>query len=460
MKNKSHRILKPLVICIYFIFCVLLSNTKAQINNYLLDSTYVNITTIVDSSKCDVPWDIAWGGDNRLWFTNRSYILAYNFSTQKVDTVFNKGSGNYLGLTFHPNFKDTPEVFIAWDTAYYYATGTQIRVFKYVYDSAMDVLFNEQELIRYFHQGEHSGGRLVTTLDRKLLITTNDYVCTWDTSNNYYNGKVLRMNFDGTIPTDNPTMNNYLYTIGHRNAQGIIQLPSGSIYVSELGANSDELNLLIPGKYYGWPASDGYTIWGSACNAWSIEFPIDAGMHPPSGIDWYSDTTIPEFNNCILESVLSFGGAIGGVIAYRLNSAGDSVVFKNHYFIGSGMKRIRDVAVAPDGSVYVISNDRAGARIRKIERGSFNSVQNYNSKKSNLFVYPNPASNEITIDNLPEGEITVEIKNIYGATVLCSNKISPENNKINIEQLPAGLYYLHINGSSSELAIKWFCKID
>ncbi|MBN8701901.1 MAG: PQQ-dependent sugar dehydrogenase [Bacteroidetes bacterium] len=427
-----------------FILTTFGCNINAQISNYLLDSTNVNITTIVDSNKCDMPWDINWGPDNRLWFTNRKYIVAYNFSTQQLDTIFNKGKGNYMGLAFHPNFSVTPEVFATWDTSLYYGGGQEIQVFKYIYDVTGDSLKNETLFVKWFHPGEHSGGRLLVSQDSKLLVTTSEYGCQQDTGNNYLSGKVLRINLDGSIPSDNPIPNNLTYSFGHRNSQGIIQLPNGKIYASEMGQMIDELNFIKPNKYYGWMDSDGNNIWNtSTCKGLPIEFPIDAGTNPPSGIDWYSHSAIPEFKDCILESVLSFGGYIGGVIAYRLNSSGDSVVSKKHYFIGSGMKRIRDVAVAPDGSVYIISNDRAYGRIRKIEKSTFNSVEKNDYIRPSISIYPNPATENVFIKSNSGDSFLVEMIDVFG-NIVCKTIINAQNNVIGLQNIAAGVYFTKI----------------
>lgn len=440
----------------YFTILILLFSAHTLFfaqTTVLLDSTYVNIETIIDSNECEGPWDVQWGPDNRLWYTDIDGIKVWNPNDNSIKKMITKSSGNFMGLAIHPNFPTVPEVFATWDTSEYYSYGDQIKILKYTYSISGDSLSGETQLLAYWHPGEHSGGRIIVTSDLKLMFTTSEYYCADDINSNYYPGKVLRMNTDGSIPNDNPVAGNYMYTYGHRNAQGIVEA-NNKMYISEFGYVNDELNLLEPNKYYGWGRFDGNDEFVIAdtlpnCLLGNYVGPIDVGQNPPSGIDYYTKDSIPEFKNCILESVLSFGGVTGGVIAFKLNSSGESVVNKQHYFIGSGMSRIRDVTCDNQGRVYVISNDRQDARIRMIYKRPTPLGINTIPKKTNISVFPNPATNTITFSNLENKIKEVLVNDMQGRTLIIKQVDNATYyGTIEIEQLSSGTYFLFLNDTN------------
>lgn len=180
----------------------------------LLDSTYVKADIIIDSGDCLGPWDVTWGPDNRLWYTDIDGIKTWNPSDNSIKTMIQKSTGNFMGLAIHPDFPNVPEVYATWDTSSYYAFGDRIKVLKYAYSISGDSLSGETPLLEYWHPGEHSGGRIMVTSDLKLMFTTSEYYCSYDTASTYYPGKVFRMNLDGSVPNDNPIAGNYMYTYG------------------------------------------------------------------------------------------------------------------------------------------------------------------------------------------------------------------------------------------------------
>ena len=344
------------------VFCVLWV-CQAGAQQYLLNTTTVQVEVVTDS--VDIPWNIAWGPDHQLWITDGPSIKKIDPKTRAIKSIFtsprtNNGFtiDNGLGLTFHPDFFNTPEVFVLFDTCFYYSGCGYARLYKYTYSFLGDSLYNETLLFGYGHAGEHVGGRLITTSDDKILLTTADY---W-----YSNlpsdpsGKTLRFNLDGTVPSDNP-FTDYTWTLGHRNPQGLLQAPNGNIYASEHGQwtfDQDELNVIVKGGNYGWPAYDGFSCSNfspDTCTSGTFTHipPIDAGANPPSGIDYYDHPSIPEFSNSIIEATLNKQA----FIVYNLDSPGTSVVAKSIYF-DFEFGRLRDVCTAPNGKVYMITNDR------------------------------------------------------------------------------------------------------
>jgi PQQ-dependent dehydrogenase (s-GDH family) len=154
---------------------------------------------------------------------------------------------------------------------------------RYTYSEATRTLTDPTDLITNLPaHDDHGGGRLVFGPDRKLYLTRGDNGGNWLA--NYclpirsqdlptaseisakdwstYQGKILRLNLDGSIPVDNPLLNgvrSHVYSYGHRNPQGLAFAPDGKLYSSEHGPGTDdEVNLIVAGGNYGWPHVAGY----------------------------------------------------------------------------------------------------------------------------------------------------------------------------------------------------------
>jgi len=196
----------------------------------------------------------------------------------------------------------------------------------------------------------HNGGRLKFGPDEKLYITTGDAQES-DLSQdiNSLAGKILRINPDGTVPTDNPFENSYVFAYGLRNPQGLSWHPiTGELFASDHGPNSqDEINKILPGKNYGWPkvtCSSGETQYEDPITCYS-DFTL-----APSGIaflNWKNITDPPLFvaglrGNMIMRIDLDNEG----------NFLGEESFFNDY-------GRIRTVVYYED-SLYVATNNRDG----------------------------------------------------------------------------------------------------
>jgi glucose/arabinose dehydrogenase len=123
-----------------------------------------------------------------------------------------------------------------------------------------DVWKEEEVLVDRIPSGRvHHGGRLKIGPDGKLYATTGDAAeASLAQDRESWSGKILRMNLDGSIPDDNPFPDSYVYTYGHRNPQGLVWSPDGTMYASEHGNRAnDEINAIDAGLNYGWPVIEG-----------------------------------------------------------------------------------------------------------------------------------------------------------------------------------------------------------
>lgn len=313
--------------------------------------------TVVNASM-NVPWEILWGPDNFIWTTERngriSRINPENGQQSTIATLPNVtqvAEGGLLGMILHPNFTTQPYVYVAYT---YTGNGsTALRVSRFTY--ANNTLTQETSLLDNIPAtATHFGGRLVIQ-NNHLFVTTGDNGNSSLPQNlNSLAGKVLRMNLDGSIPTDNPFPNSYVWSYGHRNPQGLLIHTNGNMYSSEHGPNTDdEFNMIRRGRNYGWP-----NVLGVVDNSTEVTFTANNPNEPslanwtpniaPSDIGLYSSNRIPQFQNKILMAVLR--GQM--VVALTLSQDGQTVVNREEFFMNR-FGRIRDICVSPEGRVFI-----------------------------------------------------------------------------------------------------------
>ena len=354
--------IKKLSIPIAAVLCFFLCyRANAQI---MLDSTVLDTQTVI--TGLDIPWEIQWGPDNWIWMTER-YGRVSRVDPQTgthdvllvISEVYQASESGLLGMVLHPSFNDTAQLFLV----YTYLSGGYIweRLVRYEYSGGS--LINPTILIDSIPGNTiHDGSRLMILPDRTILMTTGD-------ANNQpaaqdpfsLNGKVLRLNLDGSIPSDNPFPGNPVWSWGHRNAQGIVLAPNGKIYSSEHGPTSDdEINILTPARNYGWP-----NVMGPCDNPTEIIFCLDSNVYEPitywsptiapADLLWYNHTAIPEFNNTLLLTVLKDKRLIR--LTYD-DSTGTNLVDETHFFINT-WGRLRDICVSPEGVIYLATSGQS-----------------------------------------------------------------------------------------------------
>ena len=220
-------------------------------------------------------------------------------------------------------------------------------------------------------RGFHFGGRILHNPDGTLFLTLGDGGGYQDEAQNpaSHLGAVVRLNRDGSIPQDNPEIEDAapgVFTFGHRNVQGIDRHPAtGSVWTHEHGARGgDELNILIAGTNYGWPEItyginyDGTLITderereGLAQPLWYWNPSI-----APSGMAFYDGEMFPAWSGDL------FVSALAQMKLQRLEMDGDRVI-STEDLLADREERYRDVRVGPDGALYVLVDDPDGAVLR------------------------------------------------------------------------------------------------
>jgi hypothetical protein len=299
----------------------------------------------------------------------------------------------------------------------------------------------------------------VISPDGKIMMTTGDTGTGGALSQNLgsKNGKVLRINLDGSIPADNPDPTSYVWSFGHRNGQGLCYGPSGILYESEHGQNSsDELNIIEPGRNYGWPDVQGACNTNaeiSYCDANNVMEPIEewSPCVAVNGIEYYNHPAIPEWQNSLIMGVM---GGLGGtsssndrVSILHMSDDGLSVLSEDKLFTTLN-QRFRDVCINPyTGALYVALNGTQypGTAPNKIimfaPQDNTSNVVNKPTVGQSMLLFPNPASNNITIESAASllGSNFIVFNN-EGKQVL-STQIQTTKQNIDISALPAGAYW-------------------
>ncbi|MEO5650283.1 MAG: PQQ-dependent sugar dehydrogenase [Ginsengibacter sp.] len=329
-----------------------------------IDSTKIGVTTIL--SDLNVPWEIAWGPDNQIWFTEQSGTIS------KVDPhtgkkklllditheVYRQRTLGLLGMVIYP---DKKQHYLIVDYTTHTGKDSILvsRLVRYTYTN--DTLKNPFILLEIpGGPGGHNGSRVAVSPDGKVFWSTGDATRDKNAQDILsLNGKILRLNIDGSIPIDNPYPGSPVWSFGHRNSQGLVFTPEGILFNSEHGdATDDEVNLIQKSRNYGWPNVEGYCNTPDEkayCDSTGIAEPIKAWTPciAPSGIDYYHSAKIPEWNNSIL--LVTLKGSSFRVL--KLNKQGNSIISEKIYFQNQ-FGRLRDICVSPTGDIYISTSNR------------------------------------------------------------------------------------------------------
>ena len=436
----------------------------------LLDSTELQVSVIAKNLK--IPWDMNWGPNDEIWFNERDgHIKKMNIETGDIQTIYHiddtyeswDNSGSHA-FALHPDFPVEPYVYVSY--AYNYWRN---RLVRFTYDLTEQTLKDSLHLINELPgNASHNGARIVFMPDQTMLFCMGDaYQSEKAQDLDYYNGKILRLNNNGTVPDDNPFPESYVWSYGHRNPQGLVLTPSGNLYNSEHGTgNDDELNLVKRGGNHGWPEVQGFCDLSSEmafCEANDIVEPIAAWTPTaaPGGLAYYDHPAIPEWRNSLLQCFLKafFGEPTGQRMQIlHLNEAGDEVTSTSDFFVNT-FGRIRDVLVSPDGRVFIATSNREtngnkvvradDDKIIEIKNPAFyTDIEEPPTIPSALNVFPVP-SNEIVVIEFPITDVTVGL-HLYD---MAGRRV--DNRLVELEDdyqyfyernaLPHGTYFLRID---------------
>ncbi|MGB3799948.1 MAG: PQQ-dependent sugar dehydrogenase [Lewinella sp.] len=354
------------------LFCLLLSwSVTAQKGQALTEAGAIKIVSIVDS--LEHPWGMAFLPDGRMLVTERPGRLrivgADSTLSEPVEgtpEVYNVDQGGLLDVALDPDFAENGYIYLSFahmgedslaSTAFGRGQWADDRIEDF------ETLFVQEYKLK---GGKHFGGRIEFTGEDMLYFTMGERY-QFDPAQDLTNhlGTIVRLHRDGTVPDDNPfaeasDSKPEIYSYGHRNIQAAAVDPAtGTLWVTEMGPmGGDELNKVEAGENYGWPV----VSWGDNYDNTKIPDPTtrpeftDAAIQwsptiSPSGMVFYTGDAFEAFQG----NALIGGLTAGGIIRVAVN--GDSAEDLERITIGA---RVREVAQAPDGTLYVLTDAENG----------------------------------------------------------------------------------------------------
>ena len=346
----------------------------------LIHSNEVAYKTEVIVEGLDNPWSIAFVSKNHWLVTERTGDLRtvkdgvlQSDPVAGVPEVLFAGQGGLSEVLLHPNFSENRLVYLSFSESDSVETKlnrlTVVRG-RLEENSLLEVktIFNSYPLRK---TAAHYGARMKFMADRTLLITSGDgfnYRGKAQALDNHF-GKIVRVNDDGSVPANNPFLNTpgalpEIWSYGHRNLQGLVISDDGTVFEHEHGPKGgDELNVVEPGKNYGWPAiTYGVDYSGAIISPFTeqpgMEQPIQHWVPSiaPSGMTLYQGGMFPMWEGDLFISALVPGDV------RRIELDGEQAIHVTLMFNEFG--RIRDVASAPDGSLILATDGANGQPTR------------------------------------------------------------------------------------------------
>lgn len=403
---RYYLILKP----IFFLAAFLLTRQVNGQSTILIGNTPVQVDTLI--TGLDVPWETTYHKGS-IWTTERKGIVSRIDTATGIKkvllrlsgTIIQQSESGLLGLALHPNFENQPEVFLAY--TYLNSGFIKERIVKYRFEN--DSLINPEILLNNLPgNSTHNGCRLFFLSDTTLIASTGDVQnLSYPQDSSSLSGKILRMKTDGSVPPGNPFPGSLVLSLGHRNVQGITGMPDGKIVLSEHGASTDdEIQLLEPGRNYGWPNVEGFCSTPteiSFCNSHQVKEPLISYTPTiaPSDMVFYENPLFPEFNNCLLLTVLKNKE----LRAVRFISSNDSVLAETIY-LKNRFGRLRDITVGANKEIYLATNGASWANtdpnthsiIRLRPMPQITGTKTRKADESFLLAFPNPASSVFSLE--------------------------------------------------------------
>ncbi|MGM0398920.1 MAG: PQQ-dependent sugar dehydrogenase [Halobacteriota archaeon] len=324
----------------------------------------IELSTETVATDLVVPWDFDFDGEGGLYVTERPGRIgrvdlesgAYTRLATVSDTA-HVGEGGLLGIALHPDFPDPSDCYV-YQT--YRDDELQNRILRYriVGETAnrVDTVLDGIPGARI-----HDGGRLAFGPDDYLYATSGDASVPENAQDpESLAGKIHRIGQAGSIPEDNPFPRRPVWSLGHRNPEGLAWHPETSaMYAIEHGpSGGDEVNRITAGANYGWPA-----VTGDSDDS-EFEPPVltsGPGTWAPSGGTFYDGDRVAEWRGDLLFATLGFSPGDGRRSLHRVRFGDDGrTVVEHERYLENEFGRLRAVGVGPDDAIYVSTSNRDG----------------------------------------------------------------------------------------------------
>jgi glucose/arabinose dehydrogenase len=302
---------------------------------------------MVLAENLTIPWEVVFLPDGEILITERPgrVVLLKAGKEYDIAGVQSIGEGGLLGAALHPDFTETQYLYLYQTTNV--ASSLENRIVRYTLND--DTLFFDRVIIdglpgaRY-----HDGGRIAFGPDGFLYATVGDALRPAEAANaSSLEGTIIRLTAEGEPAPGNP-FGSYVYSYGHRNAQGLTWDAAGNLWSSEHGRSGitsgfDEVNLITRGGNYGWPESEGDVVLAGT---------ISPVRHSTADVTWAPGDV------AYLNGSLYIPGLRGETLYEAVLDGTDIVAWYEHMVGEYG--RLRTVVVGPDNFLYVTTSNRDG----------------------------------------------------------------------------------------------------
>jgi glucose/arabinose dehydrogenase len=313
------------------------------------------------ASGLEAPWDLAFVPDGRILLTERPgrvrVIQDGALRPEPLVTIAEvaaEGEGGLLGIALDPNFAQNQGVYLYYT---HRAENNQLhnRVVRYTLVGSQ--LSDPRIVVDGIPgAGIHNGGRIAFGPDGKLYVTAGDASQSERAQDPAaLAGKILRLNSDGSIPSDNPFATSPVYALGLRNPQGLAWQPgTNQLYATEHGPQAhDEVNRIDPGGNYGWPQMQGDA--GPSAGATPPVLESGATTWAPTGATLVQAATFAQWQGSLL-----FAGRRSETLWKLVVSPSTTRPPTLEPLIQGEYGRLRTVVEGPDGMLYLLTSNRDG----------------------------------------------------------------------------------------------------
>jgi aldose sugar dehydrogenase len=329
----------------------------------------------------EFPWSLAFLPDGRMLVTERAGRLRIvedgkllKDAISGLPPVFVSGQGGLFEVLPDPGFANNQTLFLSFAHGTDRANHTRVIRARLVGNELKDVtpIFTVKPAKR---GGAHFGARMAWLADGTLAISTGDGFNYREQAQKLDNhlGKIVRIRKDGSVPSDNPFVADKnalpeIYSLGHRNVQGLVfDSESGKLYAHEHGPRGgDEVNLIEPGRNYGWPLiTYGVDYSGAIISPYTekpgLEQPLAYWVPSiaPAGMTMYRGTLFPKWKGSLLVSALA-GQKVQRVPIDNGKAGQQETLFAELE------KRLRDIRTGPDGALYLLTDEASGSVLRVV----------------------------------------------------------------------------------------------
>jgi len=317
--------------------------------------------------ELQIPWGMTFLPDNGMLVTEKSGELIHFKDGKKtmisgVPEVYERGQGGFLDITAHPDYKNNGWIYMTHASKDGEGKGGNTKLIRAkLSGNALTDIEELYKAVPNTTKGQHFGSRIVFDKEGYLFFSVGDRgnrdVNPQDISRD--GGKIYRLNDDGSIPEDNPFVDEAnakkaIYSYGHRNPQGLALNPeTGKVWDNEHGPRGgDEINVIMPGANYGWPViTYGINYSGTPITDKTEMEGMEQPLHywvpsiAPSGMAFISSDNYGDWKGSVLVGSLKFQ------YLERLEMEGNKVAKREKVMADIG--RVRDVEEGPDGLIYV-----------------------------------------------------------------------------------------------------------